>query len=93
MSDRLPTEVFAIPEGETPTIRCPYCKQPFRSERIRDLHLGEAHLFECDEELFDNYEAAVEAESDDLFVFHLKVVAAIVAVIMGYVYLYGFVLS
>ena len=89
----LPLDAFDVPGGEEPAARCPYCERPFRMERSRDLHVGEAHLAEASEAEIDRYEEATEAEEDDLFVFHLKIVAAIVVVIMGYVYLYGFVLS
>ena len=89
----LPPEAFDVPAGEEPAARCPYCERPFRAERSRDLHVGEAHAGEANDDERERYEAAEEDEDDDLFVFHLKVVAAIVAVIMGYVYLYGFVLS
>ena len=93
MSRVLPADAYDVPEGEEPAARCPHCEQPFRTERFRDLHVGEAHLASASEPEIDRYEEAVEAEDDDLFVFHLKIVGAIVAVIMGYVYLYGFVLS
>ena len=89
----LPLAAFDVPEGEEPAARCPHCDRPFRSERTRDLHVGEVHLSDASEAEIDRYEAAYDDEDDDLFVFHLKFVAAIVAGIMGYVYLYGFVLS
>ena len=89
----LPPDVYDVPEGEEPAARCPHCGRPFQRERFRDLHVGEAHADELHDEERERYEEADEAEDDDLFVFHLKIVAAIVAVIMGYVYLYGFVLS
>ena len=93
MSRSFPPGAFAVPADEEPAARCPHCDRPFRGERYRDLHVGEAHPEVATEAELERYEAAVEDEDDDLFVFHLKVVAAIVAVIMGYVYLYGFVLS
>jgi hypothetical protein len=93
MADRIDANAIAIPDDEEPAGRCPFCERPFRHDRFLDLHLGQAHSPECDEDQIQRYEEANDAESDDLFVFHLKVVAAIVAVIMGYVYLYGFVLS
>lgn len=93
MSRVLPPDVYDVPDGEEPAARCPHCARPFQRERFRDLHVGEVHLAEASEEEIDRYEEAYDAEDDDLFVFHLKIVAAIVAVIMGYVYLYGFVLS
>lgn len=88
-----PTDAYDVPPGEEPAARCPHCERPFRSERLRDLHVGETHPDEATDDDRERYEAAREAEDDELFVFHLKIVAAIVAVIMGYVYLYGFVLS
>ena len=90
---QIDTNVITIPDGEVPARRCPFCERPFRDGRFLDLHIGEEHSLKCDEGHLDRYEAAHDAEADDLFVFHLKVVAAIVAVMMGYVYLYGFVLS
>ena len=93
MSRVLPADAFDVPEGEAPAARCPHCDRPFRRERYRDLHVGEVHPTEATKPEHDRYDEAYDAEDDDLFVFHLKIVAAIVAVIMGYVYLYGFVLS
>jgi len=93
MSQSFTGDAFDVPAGEVPAARCPYCQRPFRDERFCDLHVGEAHADAWTEAERARYEAAVEDEEDELFVFHLKVVAAIVGVIMGYVYLYGFVLS
>lgn len=93
MSRRSPTEAFEVPRGEEPAARCPHCDRPFRTERLRDLHVVECHPDEATDEERERYETAREDEDDELFVFHLKIVAAIVAVVMGYVYLYGFVLS
>lgn len=93
MSRALPPDAYDVPEDEEPVARCPHCDRPFRSERFRDLHVGEVHLADASDAELDRYEEAEDDEDDDLFVFHLKIVAAIVAVIMGYVYLYGFVLS
>lgn len=66
-----------VPDDETPT-RCPHCGRPFRTERLRALHVGDAH--DCDADQRADYESALEAEREDLFLYHLKVVAAIVAV-------------
>ncbi|WP_148415723.1 hypothetical protein [Haloferax sp. KTX1] len=66
----------AVPDGETATATCPYCDRPFRRERLRDLHVGAAHEGLSDGEIAA-YEAAVEAEAEDLFVYHLKVAGAL----------------
>jgi uncharacterized C2H2 Zn-finger protein len=67
-----------VPEDEAPP-RCPYCGRPFRTERLRALHVGDAHDRDCTDDQRLAYEEAQEAEREDLFVFHLKVVAALVA--------------
>ena len=68
-----------VPGDESP-VRCPECGRPFRTERLRALHLGEFHPANCTDEQRDAYEEAREAEREALFVYHLKVVVALVAV-------------
>lgn len=72
--------------GETVAARCPHCDQPFRGERARALHVGERHWDACTDEQRAAYETAREAERDDLFYFHLRVVAAL-GVLYGFVVL------
>jgi uncharacterized C2H2 Zn-finger protein len=72
------TSEVRVPDGETPA-RCPYCARPFRTERLRALHLGDVHAADCTDDQRRDYEDAKEAEREDLFLFHLKVVAALVA--------------
>lgn len=68
-----------VPDDERPS-RCPYCGRPFQTERLRALHLGDVHDGDCTDDQQLAYEDAREAEREDLFIFHLKVVAALVAV-------------
>jgi len=81
-----------VPPGETPVARCRHCGRPFRTERLYALHLGETHRGACTVEEVTAYEDALESESDDLFVFHLKLVATLVTVFFAFSYLYVFVL-
>lgn len=78
---------FRVPEGETPA-RCPHCGRPFRTDQLRTLHLGVDHPESVTDDQREAYEAAREAEADDLFVYHLKTVAALVALyaflLLGY---------
>ncbi|WP_132058740.1 DUF7410 domain-containing protein [Halorussus amylolyticus] len=76
-----------IPEGETPA-RCPHCGRPFRSERLRALHLGESHPEICTGDERAAYDDAREDEDDDLFIYHLKVVAALVGLYAFFVFAY-----
>lgn len=80
-----------VPPGETPARQCPHCGRPFRTEQLYALHLGERHPAECSEAELECYEAARESESDDLFVYHLKVTAALVILFFVFAYAYAFV--
>lgn len=66
-----------VPDGETPAATCPYCDRPFRSQHARDLHVGEAHDAECSDEERQAFETARDEESDELFLYHIKVVVAL----------------
>jgi hypothetical protein len=79
-----PLPETVVPPGETPAAVCPYCDRPFRSDRARALHVGECHPQATAPERAA-YEAAWQAESDDLWVFHLKVFLALGAVYAGFV--------
>lgn len=75
----------AVPAGETPALVCPYCERPFRTVRRGRLHVGEVHAGECTDDERAAYEAARESESDDLFLYHLKVLFAIGSVYAAFV--------
>lgn len=68
-----------VPADEDPVATCPYCDRPFRQEHLRDLHVGAQHEQASDDEL-SAYETAREAESEELFTYHLKVAGALGAV-------------
>jgi len=56
---------------------CPYCDRPFAAASARDLHVGEVHDAVRSAAEAAAYERAREAERDDLFYYHLRVVAAL----------------
>jgi hypothetical protein len=80
-----PTEVG---DDETVAARCPHCDRPFTAERARDLHVGEVHGDASSAEERTAYEEARAAERDDLFYFHLRVVAALAVLYSAVVLLY-----
>ncbi|UPV76524.1 hypothetical protein M0R89_18500 (plasmid) [Halorussus limi] len=79
MTATVPESDVRVPDGETP-VRCPHCQRPFRTERLRALHVGDFHGGDCTDGQREAYDDALEAEREDLFVYHLKVVAGLVAV-------------
>jgi hypothetical protein len=69
-------------------IRCAHCGRPFRRQTYHDLHLGVSHEDALSGIEHEAYERAREEEADDLFVFHLKLIAALSAMyaffVLGY---------
>lgn len=76
-----------VEPDETPVATCPYCDRPFRAKRLRVLHVGEAHADEWTAAEREAYEAAVDEEEDELFLYHLKVVAALGTVYAAFIIL------
>lgn len=84
-AERPPT---AVPDGEEPAGRCPYCDRPLSSDRLLALHVGDAHPENCTAAERERHEEAHEAESDDLFLYHLKVVAGLGALWAAFILAY-----
>lgn len=76
-----------VPDGEAPPATCPYCGRPFRTTRLRALHVGEAHAAQWTDAERAAHESAVAAEEDDLFLYHLKVVAALGSIYAAFIIL------
>lgn len=83
----------SVPPAEDDPVRCPYCDRPFPRAHLRDLHVGNRHPDEISGPERERYEAAVDRESDDLFILHMKVIAGLVLAFFAIAYLYAFVLS
>lgn len=81
-----------VPPDASPA-RCPYCGRPFPTEQLCTLHLGERHRSEWTEEERERYESAYDTETNELFIFHLKVIGALVVTFFSFTYTYVFVWS
>ncbi|WP_135854246.1 DUF7410 domain-containing protein [Halorussus salinus] len=79
MSTAVADAEVRVPDDEEPP-RCPHCQRPFRTDQLRALHVGEFHAADCTDDQREAYDEAREAEREELFVYHLKVVAGLVAV-------------
>ncbi|GAB7092857.1 hypothetical protein JCM30237_00090 [Halolamina litorea] len=82
---------FVVDDDEA--ARCPYCGRPFPSDHLRTLHVGETHGDTMTDAEAEAYAEADDQESDDLFVFHLKVLGALSFIMFLFVYSYSFVWS
>lgn len=85
-----PTSVLADdPAAE----RCPYCDRPLATDRLLAIHVGESHPESCTDAERDAYDAALQDEDDDLFIFHLKVVGGLMTLWAGFIITYMVVLG
>ncbi|MFD1645662.1 hypothetical protein [Haloarchaeobius litoreus] len=84
---------YDVPAGEEPAATCDRCGRPFPTTTHHDLHLGEVHAGDLTDEERGRYEDAVEAETDELFVYHLKVIAGLASLYAVLVLVYMVVLS
>ncbi|WP_435347536.1 DUF7410 domain-containing protein [Haloarchaeobius sp. HRN-SO-5] len=82
-----------VPDGEAPAARCRLCDRPFPTRDQHALHLGEVHGDALTAAEQDRYESAREAETDELFLYHLKVIAALGTLYAVLVLVYMVVLS
>ncbi|MEF8841010.1 MAG: C2H2-type zinc finger protein [Haloarculaceae archaeon] len=79
-------------DGAGETFDCPYCDRPFAREAYRDLHLGQEHEERLDAGERDAYEAAHDAEAEEIRMFRLKALAVLVLVYFGFLVVYAFTL-
>ncbi|WP_439025773.1 DUF7410 domain-containing protein [Haloarchaeobius sp. DT45] len=82
-----------VHDDETVAARCRYCDRPFPSEQLHALHLGERHREDLTAEEYETYAQAKDEEDDELFLYHLKVIAALGTLYAVIVLVYMVVLS
>jgi hypothetical protein len=78
---------------DRPAEECPYCGRPFPTAHLRDLHVGDVHGEQATEDERAAHDAATDEETDELFVFHLRVIAGIAVLYAVFVLVYMVVLS
>lgn len=93
MNSTVPIPETVVPAGETPAASCPYCDRPFKAERQRDLHVIEQHPEDASGDEREAAEAANDAEVDELFFYHMKVIVAIGLLYSALVIVYMVVLG
>jgi hypothetical protein len=71
---------------------CGYCDARFADEQLLALHRGLEHEPELTAAERDAYDEAVDAERDDLRLFRLQSLVALLVIYFGFVIVYAFVL-
>jgi hypothetical protein len=83
----------AVLNGELPAVHCQYCERPFDAERSCAFHVGEAHADRWTESERIAYEEAREAEEEDLWIYHMKIVVGLGVMYAVVVLLYMIILG
>jgi hypothetical protein len=73
-----------------PPYDCPYCDRRFHRESYLALHRGQAHGDELTDGERVAYEAAREEEEEELRLFRLQALAALVFIYFGFLLVYAF---
>jgi len=82
------TDDYRVPTA-TPRYDCEYCGRPFAREELRTLHRGLEHASQLDDEEVEQFRAAYGEEEDDIGMFRLKALAALVAVYFSLLMIYA----
>jgi len=90
-TDRLERRIPPADAPEEPAV-CAHCGARFADEELLALHRGIEHEAALSEAERAAYEAAVETERDDIRLFRLKALVALLVIYFGFIYVYAFVL-
>ncbi len=77
-----------VPDDDAPAV-CPECGRPLPDERLLALHRGLDHHDALDEDGRERFEDAYRDEGDDLRLFRLKALAALVLLYFGFLFAYA----
>ena len=71
---------------------CEHCGDCFADERLLALHRGRSHREALTDDESEAYREARAEERDEVRLFRLKALAALLALYFGFIYVYAFVL-
>jgi hypothetical protein len=77
-----------VPSNEPP-VECPYCDDPFPDDEILLLHKGQRHPEELSAAERSDLRDAHERESEQVRMFRLKALAALILVYFGLIMTYA----
>lgn len=77
-------------DADGPPFDCAYCARQFHRESYLALHHGQEHVDELTPAEHAAYETAREDEEEDLRLFRLQALAALVFIYFGFLLVYAF---
>ena len=93
------TDPDTLPERSSPPADapdqpavCEHCGDRFADEHLLALHRGQSHREALTDDESEAYREARADERDEVRLFRLKALAALLALYFGFIYVYAFVL-
>lgn len=77
------------PDGDA--VVCDRCGRPFASQRLLELHRGQAHAGDLTHEERAAFETAYDDEQEDIRRFRLKALGSLVVIYFGFLMIYAVV--
>lgn len=88
MSTPTPDREYAVP-ADADAYECPYCDDVQPREDLRDLHVGHQHAEAATEDELETFDRTFERESNDVFIYHLKVISGVVVIYFVFLFTYS----
>ncbi len=89
--EQVQTVEYDVPAEATPTVTCPYCDRPFRSERYATFHIGRVHAEECTPTEREAFDEKRDDEQFELFTFHVKAAVSVFLLYFLFTFIYALV--
>lgn len=86
-----PDREYDVPT-DADTYACPYCEDVQPTEQFRDLHVGIRHEDDATEEELETFDRTFDRESNEVFIYHLKVISGVVAIYFVFLFTYSAVI-
>lgn len=83
-----PGREYDVPDDVT-GFECPYCVAVIPRQDLLELHIGHEHGDTATDEECDTFEKTFDRESNDVFIYHLKVISLVVAIYFVFLFTYS----
>lgn len=86
-----PEHVYDVPP-DAPAHECPYCEAVLPERELLELHVGIEHEHDATDDELEAFEDTFEWESNQVFIYHLKVISLVVTIYFVFLFTYSAVL-
>lgn len=90
-AESMPDSVYDVPP-DAPAHECPYCEAVLPERDLFELHVGVEHENEATDAELEAFEDTFEQESNQVFIYHLKVIVLVVAIYFIFLFTYSAVI-